>query len=71
MSHDTQVPPSRTAALAVLIGAIADTTDWNHTDWQALAARLLAYGVPAEQLTLGQVHDAIAAVRAAHQGGEA
>jgi hypothetical protein len=62
MRTHTQATPGSSPArqIAFYFGAIADTTDWEHADWQALTARLLASGTPIAGLTLHQVHTAIA-----------
>ena len=60
MSNDTAAAPLRLAArIAHHFGLIADTLDWNHADWLALAATLEAAGKPAEALTLGQIQAVI------------
>jgi hypothetical protein len=72
MKHETQATPGSSPArqIAFYFGAIADTTDWEHSDWQALSIRLQASGTPISDLTLHQVHVAIIdTVRAAYSGG--
>ena len=60
MSNDTAAAPLRLAArIANHFGLIADTLDWNHADWLALAATLEAAGKPADALTLGDIQAAI------------
>jgi len=63
MSLDTQAMPGGSPArqLAFIIGLIADTTEWRHTEYQALTARLLALGMPVLAITLGDVLAAITA----------
>jgi len=66
MSIDTQgAPASAARQIAHYFGLIADTLDWNHTDWLALAARLEAFGRPVHALTLADVETAVTATRAA------
>jgi hypothetical protein len=72
MSQHAPATPGNSHArqIAFYFGAIADTTDWEHADWQALSVRLQASGTPIASLTLHQVHVAIAAtVRAARKDG--
>lgn len=72
MPHRTPATPGSSPArqIATYFGAIADTLDWEHADWQALSIRLQASGTPIADLTLHQVHGAIAdTVRAARKGG--
>lgn len=72
MRTHTQATPGSSPArqIAFYFGAIADTTDWEHTDWQALTVRLQASGTPIADLTLHQVQTAIAdTIRAAREGG--
>lgn len=72
MKHHTPATPGSSPArqIAFYFGAIADTTDWEHADWQALSIRLQASGTPISDLTLHQVHTAIAdTVRAARKDG--
>ena len=67
MSLDTcSAPAAHARQIAFFFGLIADTLDWNHTDWLALSARLEACG-PAHALTLGSVQAAIDAVQATAQ----
>jgi hypothetical protein len=71
MRDNTQATPGSSPArqIAFYFGAIADTLDWEHADWQALSIRLQASGTPIASLTLHQVHAAIAAtVRVARKG---
>lgn len=70
MKHHTPATSGSSPArqIAFYFGAIADTTDWEHSDWQALSIRLQASGTPISDLTLRQVHAAITdTVRAAHK----
>lgn len=72
MCDNTQATSGSSPArqIAFYFGAIADTTDWEHADWQALSIRLQASGTPISDLTLHQVHAAITdTVRAARKGG--
>ncbi|KAF1719785.1 hypothetical protein [Pseudoxanthomonas wuyuanensis] len=72
MKQHTSATPGNSPArhIATYFGAIADTLDWEYTDWQALSARLQASGTPIGQLTLHQVHVAITGtVRSAHKAG--
>ena len=63
MSHDAQIASSGSPArqLAFIIGLIADTTEWRHTEYQALTARLLALGMPVLAISLGDMLTAITA----------
>ena len=64
MSIDTQVAPASAARqVAHYFGLIADTLDWNHTDWLALGARLESCGKPIHALTLADVESAVTATR--------
>lgn len=66
MSNDTQgAPASAARQVAHYFGLIADTLDWNQTDWLALGARLEAFGKPVHALTLADVEMAVAATREA------
>lgn len=69
MSPDAQIASSGSPArqLAFIIGLIADTTEWRHTEYQALTARLLALGLPVLAITLGDVLTAITATVAASE----
>ncbi len=70
MPNDAQgAPASAARQIAHYFGLIADTLDWNHGDWLALAARLQAHGKPVHALTLADVEAAVAAT--AHARSEA
>lgn len=65
MSEDTPRPGhARAPHLAYFFGQIADTTEWHHSAWLALMARLEALGKPARDVTVGEIHDAIQATQA-------
>lgn len=66
MPKRTRVAPASAARqIAHYFGLIADTLDWNHTEWLALAARLEACGKPVHALTLADVEKAVTATREA------
>lgn len=66
MSIDTRgAPASAARQVAHYFGLIADTLDWNHTDWLALGARLEASGKPVHALTLADIETAVTATREA------
>jgi hypothetical protein len=72
MRDNTQATPGSSPArqIAFYFGAIADTTDWEHADWQALSVRLQASAKPIASLTLQQVYVAITdTIRAARKDG--
>ncbi len=65
MGYDTQEARASAARrIAYFFGLIADTLDWNHTDWLALSAKLQADSRAPEALTLADIEAAIAAVNA-------